>query len=254
MGQGSTVRLRQPRGAGQTRDAASGFPRFGVAFPFTARPCSFSRCVLSPHPGEVVNSSKRPFRERSYQTHIRPSGRHGRAVALQLHCFFLLPMGEGGPAHRSAEREGSGAGDEGRLFQRAAIRPSPCTRKKRAAHASRCAQPSPTGGGKVALGLHCFSLSESNIPERAHGAPCHPGSAAGAIRDGTESHAEARTARRDDPGQRVRRPVARLSLAVVRAVSSRMSRPGSPLRVGRDDKEVLGENCTPIALFFARGV
>ena len=66
---------------------------------------------------------------------------------------------------------------------------------------------------------------------------CHPGSAAGAIRDGTESHAEARTARRDDPGQRVRRPVARLSLAVVRAVSSRMSRPGSPLRVGRDDKE-----------------
>ena len=42
---------------------------------------------------------------------------------------ILLPMGEGGTAHRSAKREGSGAGDEGRMFYKAARRPSPCARR-----------------------------------------------------------------------------------------------------------------------------
>ena len=107
---------------------------------------------------------------------------------------FPSPDGRRGP--RAPERSGgSSAGDEGRLFQKAATRPSPCALKKRAAYAPRCAQPSPGGRGKVALRLHCFSLSECKIPHAAHDAPCHPGSAAGAIRDGPDSTCEGRTAR-----------------------------------------------------------
>ena len=144
-------------------------------------------------------------------------------MGAQLHSnctVFPSPDGRRGP--RAPERSGgSSAGDEGRLFQKAATRPSPCALKKRAAYAPRCAQPSPGGRGKVALRLHCFWLSESNIPHAAYDGPCHPGSAAGAIRDGTESQAEARTARRDDPGQRVCRPVAPLSFAAVRAACYR---------------------------------
>ena len=202
MGQGSTVRLRQPRGVGQARDAASGFPCFAGRPPFATRLCRLSWCVFVP----IVRAGRKLLqtsvqREELPDTHSPFWTLWGRSCT-PLALFFLLPMGEGGPAHRSAEREGSGAGVEGRLFQKAATRPSPCALKKRAAYAPRCAQPSPGGRGKVALRLHCFSLSECKIPHAAHDAPCHPGSAAGAIRDGTESHAEARTARRDDPGQR----------------------------------------------------
>ena len=177
MGQGSTVRLRQPRGAGQTRDAASGFPRFGVAFPFTARPCSFSRCVLSPHPGEVVNSSKRPFRERSYQTHIRPSGRCGGAVALHLHCFSFSRWEKGAPRTGARSAKVLARGMRVVCFRR----PAP--------------DPHPTGEGTLHSSCTVFRFQSppSRTPPMTH--LCHPGSAAGAIRDGTESQAEARTAR-----------------------------------------------------------
>src|SRR5690606_15000969 len=62
---------------------------------------------------------------------VRPAAevRGGREEAgMRRLLHILLPMGEGGPAHRSAKRGGSGAGDEGRMF-RGAGRPSPCARR-----------------------------------------------------------------------------------------------------------------------------
>ena len=194
MGQGSTVRLRQPRAVGQARDAASGFPCFAGRPPFATRLCRLSWCVFVP----IVRAGRKLLqtsvqREEIPNTHP-PFGSLWARSCTPVALFFPSPDGRRGP--RAPERSGgSSAGDEGRLFQKAATRPSPCALKKRAAYAPRCAQPSPGGRGKVALRLHCFWLSESNIPHAAYDGPCHPGSAAGAIRDGPDSTCEGRTAR-----------------------------------------------------------
>ncbi|MFN4298076.1 MAG: hypothetical protein ACK4FB_14705, partial [Brevundimonas sp.] len=63
----------------------------------------------------------------------------------------------------------------------------------------------------IALPLHCFSSPACNGPHSPHASPCHPGSANGAIRDGTA---------RQPPGP-------------VRPGAPPGTRPGS----GRDDKD-----------------
>ncbi len=74
--------------------------------------------------------------------------------------------------------------------------------------------------------------------------PCHPGSAAGAIRDAGHSSRQARTAHRDDPGQRVHGSAVTLSPGSASRLSGRSSRMSRPVPAHRFASAGMTRDCT----------
>ena len=139
------------------------------------------------------------------------------------------------PPNPCFSSRGSGAPDNGGM----STIPAPPDRLTGDARRWAAAEPSPDDA--VALPLHCFSPPECNAPDPTGGPPCHPGNAAGVIRDGTAPQ---------PPGPGRRDATIRAAGSVTQAATLRPAqpsgcpggaimapvRPGSPLRSGRDDK------------------